>query len=95
MNGQPDESFAVPGDFEDIDDFDSMWREVLVALDEIDIRTLDRAVARETFDALVDGKRGVRFRISPNPGGGMAGFKTMFTYVFPCKHLSCNCSCSH
>ena len=88
MNYALDEAFASPdGEFED------MWRDVLVALDEVDLQTLDREVARERFDAMVAARRTVHFRISDNPGGGMKGFKSIYTYVFPCKHLSCACSC--
>lgn len=85
-----DEEFAANTDESD---YDGMWRDVRIALDEIQLRTLDRAVARETFDALVDARRTVRFRITAQPGGGVPGFKTIYTYVFPCKHLSCQCSC--
>jgi hypothetical protein len=74
--------------------FSGMWTDILLALDEADLQTLDRAIAREKFDALVDAKRTVRFRIASNPGGGMKGFTSIYTYVFPCMHLSCGCSCS-
>ena len=88
MNCQLDEEFE-PRTFE----YDDMWKDVSIALDEIDLQTLDRVLAREKFDAMVAARRTVHFRIDSNPGGGMAGFKSIFTYVFPCKHLSCECSC--
>jgi hypothetical protein len=83
-----DEEFAgQDGEYED------MWRDINIALDEVDLVTLDRVVAQETFDGLVGRRRKVSFRFTANPAKLMPGFKTVFTYVFPCHHLSCSCQC--
>jgi hypothetical protein len=74
-------------------DYTDMWSDILIALDEVDLNTLDRVVAKETFDGLVTLKKRVRFRIVAEPARLTPGFKTVFTYVFPCHHLSCACSC--
>lgn len=83
-----DESFAG----KDVD-YDGMWNDIRIALDEVELNTLDRVVAKETFDGLVALRRRVRFRIVASPAKPTPGFKTVFTYVFPCHHLSCSCSC--
>jgi hypothetical protein len=83
-----DESFAGKNvDYQDI------WDDIRIALDEVELNTLDRVVAKETFDGLVALKRRVRFRVVASPAKPTPGFTSVFTYVFPCHHLSCACSC--
>jgi len=73
-------------------DYHDMWHEISVALDEVDLNTLDRVVAKETFDGLVASRKRVTFRIVASPAKPTPGFKSIFTYVFPCHHISCSCS---